>query len=1145
MSCDERFSHPGASRPVYDGRDQRLLLAELLARMPGFAPDWRLREGDAGRALLAAYARYLEIMGEGLDRLPERTLLAFLDLYANSLLPAQSSRVPLVFSLLPTSPSDVVLPARTTVAAKLPPAPASPLARAIAAEPAPAPLFYTTQTVSIARAALAAVRSVDPGADCFTDCSAGLSSGFTAFDDRVRVPHVLHFGHDSLFALKGTSEVVLAFAFSEAARPERLLVLDWEYLSADGWLPLQVAEDETARLTQEGRITLLKGCGPDAKPGEVNGRTTFWIRASVSLAQPFVRLAGTLSRELRVDDATTGWAAGDVLFVDQGARGVVASVSGAGVVLQQPAHFDEGEILDVSGKASAKVVAAPVSSAEVEYAYPFLAGDRVTVNGVDSVALSRVRPGLLEFDAALEDAQPGARVYLAATPPPLRPEGLDALGPLPKIDVVMARLGVSRSGLQADQACLDGSPLDLGGPFHPFGKQPEKLATFYAASQEAFALAGAAIELHFTLAKAVPAGGKPVLAWEYFDGASWQALGPTQDLIDGTSGLVSSGLVRFVCPGDWAQASVNGVTSHWLRARLDGGDYGHPLRLKVTMVGTNPVVSTEEATLDPPLVKSLRIGYTLFTPFGLPEACVSCNDFRYVDHSADARGVRRPFLPFEPLEDRLPALHFGYTEKLPNGLVSTFVDLADSTGEPARTSPFVWEYLGELGWSELVVNDATNGFTASGLVQWVGPADAVPGEGFGGTLYRVRARLKLGERIAPTRFLRACPNAVWAAQGEQVQQFILGDSDGNPGQGLPFPLDRVPVLPGEVVEVREWTGRGEDWQSAVQDVAPADLRFERQPVSGVATAVWVRWHVREELFGAGPDDRTCLLERATGLLRFGDGTRGRIPPAGSRVIASFATGGGIVGNAPAGTITELRTGVAYLQGVTNPVAASGGASAETLAAIEARGPQGFRHRERSVAAEDYEWLAREASPDVARVRCLPVTGPDGKPQRGWVSLLIAPQSAERLPQPSPVLACRVREFLSRHAPATVGARIGIAAPRYVEVGVQATVVPVAPEEAARVGEAARRALERFLHPLHGGADGRGWQFGDSLYLSQVASLLEAIEGVDYCPSVTLRVRDALAGDRIAVAADAIIASGTHDVKIALAAKPRRALMGAN
>ena len=41
----------------------------------------------------------------------------------------------------------------------------------------------------------------------------------------------------------------------------------------------------------------------------------------------------------------------------------------------------------------------------------------------------------------------------------------------------------------------------------------------------------------------------------------------------------------------------------------------------------------------------------------------------------------------------------------------------------------------------------------------------------------------------------------------------------------------------------------------------------------------------------------------------------------------------------------------------------------------------------------------------------------------------------------------------------------------------------------------RDRLTTFLHPLIGGVDGTGWDFGQPVYQSQLATLLEATEGV--------------------------------------------------
>ena len=70
------------------------------------------------------------------------------------------------------------------------------------------------------------------------------------------------------------------------------------------------------------------------------------------------------------------------------------------------------------------------------------------------------------------------------------------------------------------------------------------------------------------------------------------------------------------------------------------------------------------------------------------------------------------------------------------------------------------------------------------------------------------------------------------------------------------------MLGNETVEVREWSGRGDDWETAVAGVPTEDLRFEADPQDpSIKTAVWVRWHAQPHLYASGRQ-RPALRRRA-------------------------------------------------------------------------------------------------------------------------------------------------------------------------------------------------------------------------------------------------------------------------------------------
>jgi hypothetical protein len=56
------------------------------------------------------------------------------------------------------------------------------------------------------------------------------------------------------------------------------------------------------------------------------------------------------------------------------------------------------------------------------------------------------------------------------------------------------------------------------------------------------------------------------------------------------------------------------------------------------------------------------------------------------------------------------------------------------------------------------------------------------------------------------------------------------------------------------------------------------------------------WNEVDTFEKHAPDDPVYVLDRTTGAVFFGDGKHGRKPPVGSRIAATYRTGGGSAGN---------------------------------------------------------------------------------------------------------------------------------------------------------------------------------------------------------------------------------------------------------
>ena len=1259
--------------PTLVMRDARAIAQALADNRRGYTPEWTAGPGrlDAGSAINAILARYVEIQNEGVNAMPQRLQLEFLDALGASVLAPQPARAPLVFKLLDTASGDATVPQGTRVAAVLPP-PAPSLASDAPPARAIAPEFYTEQEITAMRGKLAALYSIDPQADLYVDHGAAATSGFGVFDAMAPVPHRLYLAHASLFNFTGSAEIVLSFDFASArggaAGTQRPLLIDWEYLSADGWQPLILVDDGTARFTRDGKVTLAKSFGPDSQEGIVGGHSSQWIRGTVSSRTPHARLgvepAGYVVRyteplpAARDSTAPVGhWihyapfagvpqpVVGDVVFV--GALGalllaidrdrlvvdvpIMKSIPGAVLLTSSSTPFgtvlaglpqggqlfadtlppnpsgvdilsDRDGVLIVSGPLRGAVAGTPLHTAlgdtagvvvssspnfrlGVESAHELLPRDVVTLDGTARATVVQTDDTALFLGEPLDGVQPGLTVELADALPPLRPDGADAAGALPQVDLIRVRVGFGKNGLPLDSAYVDSASIDISKDFFPFGEQPARFATFYAACKDAFTRERARIDLVFTFNDVGPLGTGVKVQAEYFDGARWQALGAGEDYVDGSASFTRpqpadagfpNAKLSFTVPAGWADNEVNGEKQRWLRLRIVAGDFGKPLSVDVVpdpSDATKFSVTSVPSTLRPPIITHLGVNYYVFTNPQAADYCVTENDFAFTEHSDDARWPRSGFAPFAPVSDRTPALHFGFSNAPPTALVSLLAEVVEPPpdGDP---QPYAWDYWGPRGWTELSVRDTTLGLRRTGLMQFVGAPDALPREGLGGALYRIRARLKSGLQSQDqiVQLGGVWLNAAWARQGQRIDRDGLGTSNGNPGQSIALPIVRalkaapsgaagndgsntaaldaaqferaldtplagVPILGDEVLEVREWAGRGDDWQTTLAGVDPDDLRFEVDPQEPtVMTAAWVRWHAQPHFYRSGPDDRHYRVERARGVFEF-PGADGFIPPAGAPIVVSYVTGGGFDGNVPVGAVCELRSGVGFVQSVTNPVAAAGGAIAESLRAARDRSAQQVRHRDRAVSVEDYEWLALGASSEVARVRALPLEGAAGTGARGNVGIVIVPHSQQAQPFASAELERTVVDALAQRAPAGVAGGIRIVAPSYVPVGVRAEILPLRAEDAGRVEALVRMRMRNFLHPLVGGREGHGWDFGQSVFLSDLAALIEDTPGVDAVRFLQLMVGATVCGDRVPVAPQQLIAAGNSQLMLIVPSVP--------
>jgi len=539
---------------------------------------------------------------------------------------------------------------------------------------------------------------------------------------------------------------------------------------------------------------------------------------------------------------------------------------------------------------------------------------------------------------------------------------------------------------------------------------------------------------------------------------------------------------------------------------------------------------------------------------------------------------------------------------------------------PHHSVRTTWEWLGADGWHLLEaalgdVVDDTRGLTLDGGVQLrvPGPMLATAVGAVGVPLFWVRCRLVSGAYdVAPALRAIAC-NAVRVEQARDVtSRFVVAAGatvNGTPAVGarakLGLRIDDAGVVQAIDVGVSD---AGSPSLLVLDYVAPSattagsitlpcarigagtglpnvGMTLASAPVARGALALWtieraassvrwLGWNARADLDSAGSTDRAVIEIAATGALRFGDGVRGRVPPAGAAVIASYAGTAGAAGNVAAGrswTLVDSPLNRALLGAhfatmkssvMRNALAATGGADAEDVGQAAARAAADLWAHERLVqlcpaaTCATLDQLASHAvlecaiperaatTLDIERI-AIEIPGTRIRRARAWsqydaacpcaeasgtVTVVIVPSLPRSQPAPSAGLLRAVRRWLDRRR--VLCTRLVVTGPEYLVVSVTASATALTGADPVRVQADVVAALSTFLDPLVGGPAGCGWPFGRDVYRSEVLALVDGVPGVDHVTSLTMSGNGSEAAcSNLCVAPTWLVASGTHSISV--------------
>jgi len=590
--------------------------------------------------------------------------------------------------------------------------------------------------------------------------------------------------------------------------------------------------------------------------------------------------------------------------------------------------------------------------------------------------------------------------------------------------------------------------------FYPFGHEPKQNDIFYMASNEAFSKKGHSLTIDFTVKHDTDPDKKANISWEYWNGKSWKSLRAIPGYYkDKTKENYFPVQITFTCPENIQKTKVNGEDNYWIRAKLMTNKY---------------VVYDDnfKPTYNPPAIGRVVINVNYDNPSRMTcQNLLMYNNLEYKKINHDYKNE-----VFIALKEEKKSFYLNFDKTFGEGLLSIFFEIKKSYSDNNRYLQFYYSSTNNE-WKKLTVKDSTNGLTQRGMCEFIAPDDQTSREKFNQSGYWLKIEVIDVESTTESIDIKGIYlNTAWAKQHESVEDELLGSSDGTAHQK--FIVSRPPAK-----ELTLW----------VNEPLQAEAESEH----------WVLWHQADHLYEASSSEKVYTLDAVPGEILFGDNIHGLIPPLGrDNIKVSYAVGGGKKGNIPKGEIKELVTTIASVDKINNVSDASGGSEQQSIEKLIESAPKRLKTRDRAITLEDYEIITKEVSSDVAKVKAFQDTS-------NSISIVIVPFSNKQKPQSAQELIKNVENHINARKPITT--KIKVADPTYAVINIDVTLMINQWYLLSSIKEKAHDDTVAFLHPVYGGYEQKGWEFGVLPCYSDFFSLFESIKGIDYVEDLKIMV----------------------------------------
>lgn len=645
--------------------------------------------------------------------------------------------------------------------------------------------------------------------------------------------------------------------------------------------------------------------------------------------------------------------------------------------------------------------------------------------------------------------------------------------------------------------------------FFPFGERPYSHGECYICANEVFEKRGAMIHLSLDMEfRKLPLLQEPVplpihwktimkqsdfpkteelpvtigeVVWEYYNGTGFTRLfteplythifsPPIQDPVDSDQSGIRSEQISFLCPKDIVPFLVNAETVYCIRIRI--------LRMQHEYTVNGYYLS--------PFITHMEVSYDYRDFMQEPEHYRCCNNLEEQRYTG-----RQPVIPFQPQPEPRPGIYIGFSKPLTGGPYGIYCEVEEGSALRSQKQ-WNYEYYDGREWSSLVLEDGTENLTKSGILMPFGNYNMRALRLFGTERYWLRlirqSSPAVQEEPIPLQEIWMNTVSVLAVEQAPEEYLTLPEAEG---------CISCPLKQKNIQQIQVWVNEAylsrEEQEELEQKTEVHRIRNE----AGMIVQVWVLWKEAEDIRSMQPDTRFYCVERQEGILGFSCGKQGflRGNRRENQVKAVYTWGGGSRGNLREGQVTHISRSIRFLNQVVNHHRLFGGREEELPEEASARMERQLLHRNRAVMRSDYEALALESTREVKRVKAFSNRNGMGERQQGAITLVVLQEEYGK--KEFQTLKERIYEYIRSRMPGIrqVQRSFFIVEPWFTEIQVTA-VCRIRPQDSVFACKAeAEERLDRFLNPLTGNSDGKGWKIGQAPCREQIRHVLHKTRGI--------------------------------------------------